>query len=108
MAGIKVCDRWTGKNGWQNFFSDMGQRPSNKHSIDRFPDPKGNYEPTNCRWATVVEQANNRKTNRRITYRGTTLNVGEWAAKLGILSTTIRQRLDRGWPVAKALSPVNR
>lgn len=53
--GIIVCEQWQGRNGFQNFIVDMGRRPSAKHSIDRFPNNQGNYEPTNCRWATATE-----------------------------------------------------
>ena len=56
--GIKVCDRWLGKHGFENFLADMGDRPLNK-TLDRFPNCRGNYEPGNCRWATLKEQANN-------------------------------------------------
>jgi hypothetical protein len=56
--GIRVCVRWI---KFENFFADMGHRPSPKHSIDRFPDPNGNYEPGNCRWATALEQAHNKR-----------------------------------------------
>lgn len=62
--GISVCERWL---KFENFFADMGDRPSPKHSIDRYPNPAGNYEPSNCRWATPKEQAENRKTTR-LTY----------------------------------------
>jgi hypothetical protein len=59
---IKVCKRWLGPNGFENFLKDMGPRPSSKHSLDRYPDGDGDYEPSNCRWATRIEQVwNGRK-----------------------------------------------
>lgn len=60
--GITVCDRWL--NSFEAFFEDMGRRPSPEHSIDRYPNNKGGYEPSNCRWATSTEQNNNRSFKR--------------------------------------------
>lgn len=62
--GIKVCDRWL--NSFENFFADMGKKPSKLHSIDRYPNKNGDYKPTNCRWATEKEQHMNKRTSVNI------------------------------------------
>lgn len=59
--GIKVCERWQGKDGFNNFQSDVGPRPSMRHTLDRYPNNNGNYEPGNVRWATMDLQGKNRR-----------------------------------------------
>lgn len=57
--GVRVCERW--RTSFANFIADMGPRPSLRHTIDRYPETDGDYEPGNCRWATHKEQANNQR-----------------------------------------------
>jgi hypothetical protein len=54
-----MCDRWL--ESFENFLTDVGCRPSPKHSLDRYPNNDGNYEPGNCRWATIKEQTENKR-----------------------------------------------
>lgn len=98
--GIKVCDRW--RNSFEAFHEDMGDPPSEKHSIDRI-DSNGNYEPGNCRWATAIEQANNTRTARCYTYAGKTLSITRWAKELGIDRNTLTRRLNKGIPFEEAI-----
>lgn len=93
--GIKVCDRWLGEHGFENFLADMGERPTLKHSIDRI-DVNGNYEPSNCRWATSVVQANNKRNNIIIEHNGETHSLCDWCRMFGVDSTRARKRYMRG------------
>lgn len=97
--GIKVCERW---NNFENFFADMGNPPTNKHTIERI-DSKGHYEPTNCKWATMEEQQNNRTNNRIIEYDGQNMTLKRWAKYTGIDRKTIANRIYSGWPLQRAL-----
>lgn len=91
--GIKVCERW--RDSFENFLEDMGERPSKEHSIDRI-DVNGDYEPSNCRWATILEQGENRRSNIYLTYKGETHFIAEWARILGVTYATIYKRYKRG------------
>lgn len=97
--GIRVCDRWLDHGA---FLADMGQRPPG-HTLERI-DVNGHYEPGNCRWATPMEQANNRRNNRLITYEGQTHTVAEWARRVGLTKGCLLHRLCVGWPIERALT----
>lgn len=98
--GITVCKRWM---KFDNFFADMGKRPSPKHSIDRINTNAG-YSPRNCRWATAKQQATNRRGNRLLAFRGKRQCISLWAEETGLPHFNIRARLRKGWTVAKALT----
>lgn len=96
--GIRVCQRW---HSFENFAADMGPMPDGM-TLDRI-DVNGNYEPGNCRWATYREQARNTRVTRYITHGDQTLSLAGWAENVGIGSSTIAYRLNRGWPIDRAL-----
>lgn len=98
--GIKVCERW---DSFDAFISDMGMRPSRKHSIDRI-DVNGNYEPGNCQWSTVEAQANNKRNTRHLTLNGETKRLRDWAMALGIKRSTLQDRLSMGWSDERTLT----
>lgn len=101
--GIRVCSSW--RSSFEEFYRDMGMRPSEKHSIDRI-DNQGNYEPRNCRWATKKEQARNKRSSRIITVNGVSACVSEWADKCGLKNATVHARLRAGWTAQEAISPI--
>lgn len=98
--GITVCERW---QSFENFLADMGERPSDKHSIDRI-DNDGNYEPGNCRWATLTEQNNNNRRNVLIEHNGRIQTVAQWAEETGLSWSAIRKRLLRGMSGSDAVT----
>jgi hypothetical protein len=99
--GIKICDRWL--ESFENFWEDMGEEHRDTLTLDRINN-NGNYEPSNCRWATRKMQQNNRRANFFITYKDETLTIAEWADKLNIGFGTLAHRIKYAqWPIAKAL-----
>lgn len=95
--GITVCDRW--KDSFENFYSDMGPKPSPQHTIERDKND-GNYEPNNCRWATRKEQSvNKRNTVLVVLSDGSRVTVEEAAGILGLNENTIRTRIHLGIPL---------
>ena len=103
--GITVCDRWL--NSFENFFADMGTKPSPKHSLDRI-DNDGDYSAENCRWATKAEQQNNQRNNKPlITIGKETYTIVQWENKMGYGARVIQGRLNLGWSEYKAvMTPV--
>lgn len=99
--GIVICNRW--KDSFENFYADMGPRPSPKHSIDR-RNNDGPYSPENCRWATEKEQQMNRSTTFYVSYSGKTQNLNVWSQETGIPHKVIYTRMYRGWSAEKALT----
>ena len=94
--GIKVCDEWLGENGFQNFYEwAINNGYKEGLTLDRI-DANGDYEPSNCRWATWEEQENNRRDNKRIKYRGKALTIPQWAKELGIPKYDLYNRKYRG------------
>lgn len=105
--GIKVCDRWV--NSFENFFEDMGKRPSKNHSLDRFPNNDGHYELTNCRWANRQEQANNRRSNFIVEYKGQKEPLKKLTDLYGLRYSIVIQRIKKlGWSVSDAFEKPNR
>lgn len=101
--GVEVCEAW--RNSFTAFLSDVGKRPSPLHSLDRFPDCNGHYEPGNVRWATREEQANNKRNSKFVTIGALTLTLEQWSRKVGRSSSTIVSRVrTRRISLAEAIS----
>jgi hypothetical protein len=99
---IVVCDRW--RKSFVNFLADMGPKPFPEASVERISND-GNYEPGNCKWATKMEQSQNTRKVRLLTYKGVTMCLRAWARKLGITHQTLRLRIERGWSDDQIFAP---
>ena len=99
--GILICERW--ENSFENFIHDMGLRPSPNHSIERKDNNLG-YCPSNCVWATAIEQANNRRSSCCYEYNGVTKTVAEWSREFNIKYHVLKKRLNRNWDFERAIT----
>lgn len=100
--GIIVCEEW--KNNFKAFYDwAITNGYSDNLTLDRI-DSNGNYEPSNCRWATSIEQNNNTKRNHFVTYNNQTRTIAEWARLLNMNYSTLMARLCKGWSIEKAIT----
>jgi hypothetical protein len=99
--GITVCERWL--HSFENFYADMGPRPSPMHTIER-KDNDGPYSPDNCIWILKTLQNMNKRNSRLITLDGQTACFTEWMHRIGIAPATFYQRVQRGWSEQEALT----
>jgi len=98
--GITMQENWV--NNFKAFYLYIGEKPKGK-SIDRI-DVNGNYEEGNIKWSSDVEQANNRRNNKKLTFMNKILTYSEWEKQLGIHQSVIRSRILAGWSVEKTLT----
>jgi hypothetical protein len=99
--GIKVCEEWLDFNCFFEWSMDNGYAEG--LTLDRIEN-NSDYEPSNCRWTTVVKQMNNRSTNHFLTYDNKTMTIADWGRETGINPAAINKRLRRGWAIEKALT----
>jgi len=98
--GIQVCESWS--RSFINFLKDMGERPKGL-SIDRI-DNDGNYEPENCRWATIKQQIRNRRCTVVVEWDGKPVCLGDLCDQKEMPRDLIYRRMIRGWSLEKAIS----
>jgi hypothetical protein len=101
-SGVTVCDRW--RASFHDFIKDMGPRPTPRHTVDRWPNPAGNYEPGNCRWATAAEQNRNKRNSVWVEHNGEKVLLVDLAQGLGLERNVVFGRLKGGWSLGDALT----
>ena len=101
--GITVCPEW--KESFESFRDwALANGYQDNLTLDRI-EVNGNYEPSNCRWATVKQQANNTRSSRYLEFNGEVKTVKEWADELGLNYRTLYSRITtKGWSIEKALT----
>jgi len=100
--GITICDCWL--ESFENFYRDMGPRPTNKHQIERINNNDGYYK-ENCKWATPKEESRNKRNNIWITYKNETKILKDWSIILKISYPLLRSRIvNYGWDIERAFT----
>ena len=99
--GIRVCEEWATYIPFAKWAFSAGYEDT--LTLDRI-DNDGNYSPINCRWVTMKEQANNKRTNRIVVYDERAYTLTELAEKIGMNKTTLKERLNNGWSVEEAVN----
>lgn len=94
-AGVKIHTEWI--NSFESFYSYIGERPSLKHTLDRFPNNKGDYVPGNVRWGTPKQQGENKSSNKVISYNGKEMILADWAKELGMKPHLLGTYLNKGY-----------
>lgn len=98
--GISVCERWA--KSFENFLNDMGEKPQKGYTLERIDNNK-DYGPENCRWATRLEQAKNKRSSILLTCDGESKSITEWSVLSGVKYSTIYFRLKNGWDAKRAV-----
>lgn len=97
--GISVCKEW---ERFEQFYEDMGPKPSRHHSIGR-KDNDGDYCKENCRWETAEEQQSNTSRTVFVEHEGLKLSISQWSKRLGVSRDALQQRVSAGMPVERIL-----
>lgn len=99
--GIKMCDEWQAFEAFHAWAITSGY--SDNLTIERIKND-GNYEPGNCKWVTMKEQANNKSSNQNLSYAGKTQTLKQWSEEIGISYYALIQRLHLGWSAKEILT----
>lgn len=103
--GIKICYEWD--NSFKNFYDWSIKNGWEKGLTIERKDNNKNYEPNNCKWANYKEQNNNTSQNHKLTFKGKTMNIVQWAEYLNISQKMLSERIRRGWSIERALTTPN-
>lgn len=103
--GIKICGRWLGASGFENFVADMGAFYAEGLLIERV-DNDGDYCPENCTWADRFVQNSNTRKTVKLSYQGKTLTLSQWSRELGIGRDVLCRRRKRGLTAEQILAPI--